>query len=83
MNFLILALFFPQSKHWPGKAHLLVTAIESSERKVIMTFSPQESRLKLVEATIVSGDTFFMDHETSFRADLTAARKSEGLSLRE
>ena len=62
--------------------HLLVTVMDSSERKVIMTLSPQESRLKLVEATIVSGDSLRMDHETAFRADFTLARKLDGPSFR-
>jgi len=83
MNFLMLALFFPQSQHWVGKAHLLVTEIDPFDRKEIITFSPHERRFMLLEAVMVSGNSCLTDQDIALSVDLTAVRKSELLSLGE
>ena len=52
MNLPTFALFFPQSMHWVGSLHLLVTDIELFGRKLINIFSPHDRRFALVEPTI-------------------------------
>jgi hypothetical protein len=77
----MLALFFPQSKHWVVKEHLLFTEIEPFGRKEITTFSPHDRRFRLLEAIIESGNSCLIDQDIAFSVDLTAARKSELFSL--
>ena len=83
MNLLMFLLFCPQSKHWTGKAHLLVTDMELFARKLMIIASPQDQMFMLLEATMVSDDSCFTGQEIAVRVSFTAPRKSDLLSLGE
>jgi hypothetical protein len=79
MNRPTLALFFPQSRHCVGNAHLLVTETDLSGKKLINSFSPHDRIFMLVEAIIRSCDSSLTDHDSAVRVSLTATRKSADL----
>jgi hypothetical protein len=81
MNFTTLALFLPQSKHCVGNAHLLVTEMELSGKKLINIFSPHDRMFPLVEAVIRSLTSSLIDHDGALRVTRTAARKSADLPV--